>query len=40
MEFLLWHGLAIATVIVISFTAGYITAGAVRKLTDHYRNLP
>jgi len=34
MEFLLWHGLAIAIVIGISFTAGYMTAGAVKKLLD------
>ena len=31
MEFLLWHGLAMTAVIVISFTAGYTTAIMLKK---------
>ncbi len=32
MEFVLWHSLLIVAIMVGCFVAGYVTAGAVKKL--------
>lgn len=36
IEFFVWHGLAMTSVIAISFTAGYLTG---KKRSKHYRNV-